>query len=85
MYFYNRELYLLQPFRLRWYYSKTQRINIMALPYAIYVAVLRTGDVCLKGRHIARWCCLNTQGIAIRYICCSPSDWCCMPERLLHI
>ena len=49
MYFYNRELDLLQPFRLRWYKNTTALISY---------------------------------GVAIRYICCSPSDWCGMPERL---
>ena len=54
MYFYNRELDLLQPFRL-----------LMVL-FKYTTALI-------------------SYGVAIRYICCSPSDWCGMPERLLHI
>ena len=52
MYFYNRELDLLQPFRLRWFKNTTALISY---------------------------------GVAIRYICCSPSDWCGMPESPQHI
>ena len=48
MYFYNRELDLLQPFRLQWFKNTTALISY---------------------------------GVAICYICCSPSDWCGMPER----
>ncbi len=37
MCFYNRELDLLQPFRLRWYYSNTQRINIIWRCHTLYM------------------------------------------------
>ena len=51
MYFYNRELDLLQPFRLRWYKNTTALIS-----YGVAIRYIccspRTGVVCLKGYYI---------------------------------